>query len=298
MSTARGGSAVEQHDDPHDPALADVDHEEHPGTPRRSRRGILLGGVAAAASGVAGVALGYRFRTQIRDVKLRALAYPLHVPGGMDDFQRNADAIVARRNQQTAETVAALKARYEEPVFGRVRVWDLVEKLALCIDASDLRLFCASQLVHAQQIFAAMQRNGVEDPDMLLLALIHDLGKVLLLAAAAPEDVVGVTRRIAGGEPGAGLDHALFQFGHGEFLYSRIQGLVPDHVAWVARFHNISVSENRPLMSERERVWADKYLVPFSRFDGGFVSPYALPRVDLAQCRDLVERAFPSPILV
>jgi hypothetical protein len=278
MSTARGGSAVEQHDDPHDPAVEDVDHEEQPSTRRRSRRGILLGGVAAAASGVAGVALGYRFRTEIRDVKLRALAYPLHVPGEIADFQRDAEAIVARRNQQTAETVAALKARYEKPVFGRVRVWDLVEKLALCIDASDLRLFCASQLVHAQQIFAAMQRNGVEDPDMLLLALIHDLGKVLLLAA--------------------GLDRALFQFGHGEFLYSRIQGLVPDHVAWVARFHNIGVTENRPLMSERERAWADKYLVPFSRFDGGFVSPYSRPRVDLAQCRDVVERAFPSPILV
>ena len=250
------------------------------------------------ASGAAGVALGYRFRTQIRDVKLRALAYPLHVPGEIDSFRREADAIVARRDRQTAADVSALKARYENAVFGRVRVWDLVEKLALCIDATDLRLFCASQFVHLQQIFAAMQQNGVDDPDLLLLAIIHDLGKVLLLAAAAPEDVVGVTRRVAGGSAGAGLDEAVFQFGHGEFLYSRIKGLVPDHVAWVARYHNISVRENRPLMNERESVWADKYLIPFSRFDGGFVSPYALPRVDLAHCRDIVERAFPSPILV
>jgi hypothetical protein len=265
---------------------------------KRSRRGVLLGGLAAVASGVAGVAAGYRFRSQIRDVKLRALAYPLHVPGEIDSFRREADAIVARRNLQTADTVTALKARYETAVFGRVRVWDLVEKLALCIDASDLRLFCASQFVHLQQIFAAMERNGVDDPDMLLLAIIHDLGKVLLLAAAAPEDVVGVTRRIAGGSAGAGLDQAVFQFGHGEFLYSRIRGLVPDHVAWVARYHNISVRETLPLMTDREREWTDRYLRPFARFDGGFVSPYSLPRVDLARCREIVESAFPSPILV
>jgi len=286
------------------PSLDDAAPETEPAqtssavAPARSRRGVLLGGLAAVTSGAAGVALGYRFRTQIRDVKLRALAYPLHVPGEIDAFRREADAIVARRDRQTATEVTALKARYEDAVFGRVRVWDLVEKLALCVDATDLRLFCASQFIHLQQIFAAMRQNGVDDPDLLLLAIIHDLGKVLLLAAAAPENVVGVTKRIAGGSPGAGLDAALFQFGHGEFLYSRIKGLVPDHVAWVARYHNISVRENRPLMTERESAWTDKYLIPFSRFDGGFVSPYALPRVDLAHCREIVERAFPSPILV
>jgi len=266
--------------------------------PARSRRGMLLGGLAAVATGAAGVALGYRFRTEIRDIKLRALAYPLQVPGEMAAFRRDANAIVARRDRQTAATVATLKARYQDAVFGRVRVWDLVEKLALCIDASDLRLFCASQFVHLQQIFAAMQANGVEDPDMLLLAIIHDLGKVLLLEAAAPEDVVGITKQIAGGSPGAGLDRAIFQFGHGEFLYSRIKGLVPDHVAWVARYHNINLGETQSLMNERELRWTEKYLMPFRRFDGGFVSPYSLPRVDLARCREIVERAFPSPILV
>jgi hypothetical protein len=287
MSRLQGSAAP---DEPADRAVI-VKH-------RRSRRGVLLAGVAAVASGAAGIATGYRFRSQIRDVKLRALAYPLHVPGAIDSFQREASAIIAQRDRQTADTVSALKKRYENPVFGRVHVWDLVEKLALCIDASDLRLFCASQFVHLQQIFAAMERNGVDDPDMLLLAIIHDLGKVLLLAAAAPEDVVGVTRRIAGGSADAGLDQALFQFGHGEFLYSRIRGLVPDHVAWVARYHNISIHEMLPLMTEREREWTDKYLRPFARFDGGFVSPYSLPHVDLARCREIVEHAFPSPILV
>jgi hypothetical protein len=269
-----------------------------PAGSRRSRRGLLIGAAATLAGGAAGVALGYRFRTELRDVKLRALAYPLSVPGEMDSFRREAERIDAARARQTADDVAALKARYEAPVMGRVRVWDLVEKLALCIDASDRRLFCASQFVHVQQILAAMEQNAVDDPDLLLLAIVHDLGKVLLLTAAAPEDVVGVTHRIAGGAEGAGLDQTIFQFGHGEFIHSRISGLVPEHVAWVARYHNIRLREATPLMNERERVWAERYLIPFRRFDGSFVSPYFLPRIDLSRYRDLVERAFPAPLLV
>ena len=263
-----------------------------------SRRALLLGGAATLASGAAGVALGYRFRTEIRDVKLHALAWPLEVPGGMDSFRQEASRIDEARARQTADDVRTLKARYENAVFGKVRMWDLMERLALCIDPSDRRLFCGSQHVHALQAFAAMQANGVDDPDMLLLALVHDLGKVLLLAHEAPENVVGTTKRIADGEPGAGLDRAVFQFGHGEFLHSRIAGLVPEHVAWVVRWHNINPAAQAPYMTAQERAWTERWLEPFRRFDGGFVSPYYVPKVDLAFCRDLVERAFPSPVLV
>jgi hypothetical protein len=269
-----------------------------PRSGRASRRRLLLGGAAAVASGAAGVALGYRFRTEIRDVKLRTLAYPLEVPGEMDSFRREAARIDDARFRQTADDVRTLKARYENAVFGRVRVWDLFERLALCIDPSDRRLFCASQHLHAQQVVAAMEQNGVDDPDMLLLGLIHDLGKVLLLAGEAPENVVGGTMRIVDGEPGAGLDASIYQFGHGEFIHSRIVGHVPEHVAWVARWHNISLTKQEPFMTAREREWAERWLAPFQRFDGGFVSPYSLPRLDVARYRELVERAFPAPLLV
>jgi hypothetical protein len=263
-----------------------------------SRRTLLLGGAATLAGGAAGVALGYRFRTEIRDVKLHALAWPLDVPGGMDSFRHEAARIDGARARQTADDVRTLNARYENAVFGKVRMWDLMERLALCIDPSDRRLFCGSQFVHAQQALAAMQANGVDDPDMLLLALIHDLGKVLLLAHEAPENVVGTTKRIAGGEPGAGLDRAVFHFGHGEFLHSRVTGLVPEHVAWVVRWHNVDPEAQAPYMTAQEQEWTKRWLEPFRRFDGGFVSPYYVPKVDLAFCRDLVERAFPSPVLV
>jgi hypothetical protein len=257
----------------------------------------VLGALAAAAAGgVAGTAVGYRFRTELRSLKLAVLARPLAPPDGADDFRRDAAAIWARHQAQTVDDVAALKARYEGAVFGRVRVWDLVERLALCVDPTDLRLFCGSQFVHLQQVAAAMEKNGVTDPDMLLLAIVHDLGKVLLLAGEAPENVVCGTRLVAAGEDGSGLARCVFQFGHGEFLYSRLLGHVPDHVAWVARYHNVNPDRVRHLMDERDRAYSAQYLEPFRRFDGGFVSPYYLPKVDLERWRALVEGYFPQPI--
>lgn len=51
-------------------------------------------------------------------------------------------------------------------------------------------------------------------------------------------------------------------------------------------------------MTAQEREWTERWLVPFKRFDGGFVSAYYVPKVDLAFCREPVERAFTSPVLV
>jgi hypothetical protein len=267
-----------------------------------SRRALLAATASAvvggAACGAAGIAFGYRFRAELRALKLRVLARPLSVPAGMAAFRADAEEIFARHARQTAETVGGLKRRYEEPMFGKVAVWDLVQQLAFVIDPTDMRLFCGSQLVHFQQVVAAMEVNGVDDPDMLLLGVIHDLGKVLLLRGQAPENVVCGTARIGAGEEGAGLANVVFQFGHGEFIYSRIHDHVPPHVAWVARYHNINPGDARLFMSEQEREWADRYLVPFQRYDGGFVSPYYLPKIEMERYRELVERYFPRPIVV
>lgn len=263
-----------------------------------SRRTLIAGAVGVAAGSAAGLALGYRLRTELRDLKLRLLASPQALPPEAGRFRQDAAAIEARHASQTVETVAELKRRYEAPTFGRTSVWELVEKLARCIDPTDKRLFCASQAVHWQQVVAAMEANGVDDPDMLLLGVIHDLGKVLLLQGEAPENVVCGTELVAAGPEGAGLDQAVFQFGHGEYLYSRIVDQVPEHVAFVARFHNVAPQRVRHLMNEREREWTDRYLIPFQDFDAKFCSPYYAPRVDFSRYRDLVESYFPKPILV
>src|ERR1017187_6633099 len=66
-------------------------------------------------------------------------------------FVHHGNSIIEKHYQQSTATVAALKAKYETAVFGKARVWDLIEKLALCIDETDSSLYCTSQLIHVQQ---------------------------------------------------------------------------------------------------------------------------------------------------
>jgi hypothetical protein len=261
------------------------------GTPRRR---FLASGVVGAGALVTGVALGAGNSDRITRVEERLLG-----PRGPGrEFKTTARAIWARHNAQTRDVVAGLKRRYEGAVFGRVRVWDMVEKLALCVDPTDTTLYCTSQFIHVQQVVAAMERDGVEDRDLYLAAFTHDLGKVMLLANEAPEHVVCTSELLGGDREGIGLDNVLFQFGHWEIIYSRLKDHVPQHIAWLLRYHNTAPERVAPYMDDRDRDYAARYLKPFQRYDRGFKSTTFLPRIDLAKYRALVEEAFPSPILI
>jgi inositol oxygenase len=217
---------------------------------------------------------------------------------GWPAFARRARAITERHAAQTRGTVTALRRTYERPVVGRVRVWDLVERLAGCVDPTDGELYHASQLVHVQQVLAGMERDRVEDRDLILAALVHDLGKVLLLTGADPAHVVGMNAPIGDFPAGVGLDHAMLQWNHDEFAHSRLVGHVPDHVAWLVRYHSIGLDAARPLMDARDRAYLARYLLPFRRYDQGTKSPWRRPsRAVLDRHRHVVEEMFPSPIL-
>jgi inositol oxygenase len=244
-----------------------------------------MDGVLAAAGAVVGRA------------RLSRLAHRL--TPGWREFMAGARSIDERHWRQTRATVTALKRKYEAAVWGRERVWDLVQKLAGCVDPTDAELYCTDQLVHTQQVVAGMERDGVRDPDMLLAAITHDLGKVLLLTAEAPEHVVGMTAPIGRHEPGVGLDRVVLQWGHDEFIYSRLRDHVPDHVAWLLRYHSIGIEAARPYMDARDRDYLDRYLLPFRKYDQGTKSTCALPpRGILAPYRALIESTFPQPILI
>jgi hypothetical protein len=246
---------------------------------------------AGAAEGIAGAA------AVIGGERLRRWAHRLSP--GWAEFAREAEAISERHWAQTRETIAALKRKYEHAALGHARVWDLVERLALCVDPTDGELCATSQLVHVQQIVAGMERDGVADPDMFLAAITHDLGKVLLLAGEAPENVVGMNAPVGQHAPGAGLDTVLFQWNHDEFIYSRLKDHVPDHVAWLLRYHSIEIARATELMDGRDRAYLERYLRPFRRYDQGTKSVCSLPpRTILDKYRDLIERTFPSPILI
>jgi hypothetical protein len=252
---------------------------------------------------LAGGASGYKFRHKIDELRV-SLRRPVAPQAGnspaSDDhakFDHRAQEIMERHRLQTAQDVAALKKKYEKPAFGKVAVWDLIEKLAMCVDATDGKLGGSSQYLHVQQALAAMEQAGIDEPAMFLIALMHDLGKVFLLTDEVPENVVCAAGRIGEFAPGIGLDNVVYQFGHGELIYSRIKDHLPDAIAWTARYHNLNIRDAEPFMDARDREYADRYLKPFRIFDTGFKSQYWTPHVDMARFKDLVHQYFPQPIL-
>jgi hypothetical protein len=261
----------------------------------KARRGFLLAG-AAAFGGAAGAALGYRehdrvFRWSHGDPVVNPAA------AAMPEFARRTTAILKSQARQTLETVQQLKSKYESAVFGKIRVWDMIEKLGMCIDPADTSLLMTSQYVHVQQILEGMERDGIQDRDLILIALLHDLGKVMLLTAEVPEHIVGYTAPLAEFPRGVGLDHVVFQFGHDEIVYSRLKDHVPEHVAWTIRHHSASLGAIEPYLNDRERGYRDRYLAKFQKYDRTLKSHTHLPRVDMAKYRPLIEEMFPQPIL-
>jgi hypothetical protein len=212
-------------------------------------------------------------------------------------YHDNSARILRHHAAQTVEDVAALRRKYAAPVFGKVVVWSLVEKLAQCIDPTDGRLFCTSQLVHVMQILAEMEADGVASEEFILAALVHDLGKVLLLVGEAPENVVGMNDPIGTYPPGVGLENCVLQWNHDEFAYTRLKDHLPEGLAWLVRYHSINRATCEPYMNERDRTYAARYLDLFERYDHGTKSPYFLPKVRIEDYRYVVEEALPSTIL-
>lgn len=202
-----------------------------------------------------------------------------------------------RRRQQTVATVQALQARYRSPVLGRMYVWDLVERLASCVDPTDCRLLGTSQQLHVLQMLDRLERNGPVDPDLLVTVLIHDLGKLLLLVGEDPANVVGPSSAIQLPPAGSGLDAVMLQWGHAEFAYQRFKNFVPDHVGWLIRYHNAELDDCASAMDARDHDYAARYLKRFRRLDRDTKSVAHLPDARIDAYRDLIEKRFPDQIL-
>ena len=213
-------------------------------------------------------------------------------------LRAHASSIVERHRRQTLDDVNGLNAKYRGPIFGRVRVWDLFPVLARCIDPSDPEFGCVSQLTHTLQVIEGMRDDGVSDSDLLLCALIHDLGKVLLAGDEDPANVGGLNAPIGVFEDGVGFDNCVFQWNHDEFAYSRFRHHVADHVAWLIRYHSarFELAEVQRLMDDRDKLYTERYYRAFSRHDFSTKSIFGLPNTRIEDYRELIESAFPHPI--
>ncbi len=220
----------------------------------------------------------------------------IHEPRLHDDFHEKAFAIQDRHQQQTSDDVQSLSTKHEKPVLGDVHVYELLERLAFVYDPSDPALGTTSQLIHTLQVVEAMEDDGVTDPDMIVTALIHDLGKLLFTAGEAPENVFCMIEPIGDYVDGVGLDACIFQWNHDEFIYSRFKDHVSDDMAWVLRYHSIYPDQCARLMTPEEREKTERLLKPFQHYDQDFKSTYYAPDRRLEDYRALIEERFPDPI--
>ncbi|MEP7060841.1 MAG: inositol oxygenase family protein [Betaproteobacteria bacterium] len=226
---------------------------------------------------------------------------PVHPPsaapsprGHAARFAALASTIEARHDAQSLDDVMELREKYAAPVFGSVSPWSLVEMLGQCVDPSDQRLYCTSQQVHLLQMIDAMEAEGAATPELLLVALVHDFGKVLLLTDEAPENVVCMNRPLQAGTPGCGLDRCVFQWNHDEWAYARFKDHLPDHLGWLVRYHSILPATCMHLMDARDLDYCRRYLKPFARYDHGSKSPCNLPQRRIGDYRAVIERALPA----
>ena len=211
-------------------------------------------------------------------------------------FERAARPYAERHGAQTLETVAMLRERYREPVFGVVPVWSVVEMLSHVVDQMDHELMNVTQEIHVLQMLEGMLAEGVGDESLLLAAILHDLGKVLYLVDEDPANISGSNAPIGVYEDGRGFDRCVFQWNHDEFGYSRFVGRVPDHVGWLIRYHSVIPGTCLHLMDDRDRDYYDRYWKDFRRWERDTKSIHRVPRTRITDYRDLVATAFPDPI--
>jgi hypothetical protein len=193
---------------------------------------------------------------------------------------------------------AMLEAKYEKKaVLGKVRVYDAIAELARVINPLEPELGCVSQLTHELQLSSAMERDGLDEV-LVLCGLIHDLGTILLSTDEDPINVeAGGKKAPLSGTPGGGLFNCAFRWDHGDFVYLRLKDYVPLELSWLLRHHSMELEACEPYMDERDREYTRRLFVPFAHYDAR-KDIYSVPTKRLEDYRDLLDRAFPDPILI
>ena len=267
-------------------------------------------------------------------------------------FVRHTNTIYQAHNLQTEYERRMLELRYRAPLLGRVDAWDLLRLLHFTIDHTDRFLMYTSQLIHCLQVFAGVQREvrvregprgrrgggrgrggrGVAGftkayrSDMLVSALVHDLGKTLTLFGESDTNVDCMNRIVA--YHGNGLDALEAHWNHDEFAFARLRGdaRLSRRVKDVLRFHSLRESNQigKPVPAGYHATsrgdkdsrltradWvalanhtgaADRaraaFVAHFAHFDAG--TKRITPRIPLElvpAARDLMRRTFPHGIV-
>jgi hypothetical protein len=212
--------------------------------------------------------------------------------------QAARDRYEALDSQFKLELPAILEAKYEKKaVLGKVRVYDALARLATVINPLEPELGCVSQLTHVLQLASAMEADGL-DERLVLAGLIHDFGTILLQTDEDPINVeAGGKKAPLSGTLGGGLYNCSFRWDHGDFVYLRFKDHVPAEIAWLLRYHSMDLEACAPYMNDQDREYTERFFVPFTHYDDR-KDRYKVPPKSLEDYRILIDRAFPTEILI
>ncbi len=175
---------------------------------------------------------------------------------------------IQHQNQTVAYNIQA-RVNFKTKVRAKLRIWDALIKLSNLIDQSDPDTEL-SQIEHALQTAEAIRRDG-KPRWMILVGLIHDLGKLLYFFNAQGQwDVVGDTFAVGCKfsdkiifyedtfdknpdfyhpiysteygiySPHCGLDNVMLSWGHDEYMYhiAKSQSTLPAEALAMIRYHS------------------------------------------------------------
>ncbi len=145
------------------------------------------------------------------------------------------------------------------------------------------------------QVIEALNADGIASEELILAALVHDLGKVCLLKGELAENATYMNALLATGEPGCGLDRCRMECD--DLTWSRLKAYLPPQIAWLVRYHGISPKDFAPFMDERDKDYAARYLAPFQVCDLYSKSPFRRPRARLEDYRPIIEKYLPPRIV-
>ncbi|KAI7867017.1 inositol oxygenase [Spinellus fusiger] len=231
------------------------------------------------------------------------------------DYQQDtsiADFYRENHEKQTVTHVLAMKAKYEPLDKARMSIWEALEVLDTLVDDSDPDTHL-SQMAHAFQSAEAARKDN--QPDWLVLvALIHDLGKYLLHRKEPQWTVVGDTFPVGCRysdkivyrdflslnpdhdhpvystehgmyTPGCGLNAVHLSYGHDEYLYHVCKSYLPPQALYIIRFHSFYSCHREDeygwLLSDHDRAMMP-YLKMFNQYD-------LYSKADTPPCRETLE---------
>lgn len=216
-----------------------------------------------------------------------------------DQFNKKALSIHNTHRKQTIIDVDSLNKKYTtNNIFkSPINIWNGIEKLGFITDPTDKELYAVSQLTHVMQVIEGMEIDKIDDKNIYICGLLHDLGKLLLLTDENPSNIV-CDNHIIQGRQNIGLDNCVLQWNHDEYIYIKLKNKIEYKYLWLMRYHSINIKSCEQYFDQKDKSLVEEMLIPFKKYDKGTKSIYHIPNIDVDKYRKIIENAFPEPLLL